>query len=103
MDWEKFEAEQKQLWQELLDSDNAAKKTGTLVGRYLKEAFADGYAYYRIVKVTSRTAHLVHVPLGDAWRIPFIESLGCKVPLAYVKDNVGKRDWWQEVCNKNKK
>src|SRR5271157_5503662 len=56
----------------LQDKDAAAKKAGTIVGRFISEPFADGHAYYAIVKEKKTTVDIrVVTGIGDDWRIPY--------------------------------
>jgi hypothetical protein len=55
----------------LVEKDAEARKQKTLVGRYIAEQFADGYAYYTIVKENKKTVKMkVVTKLGDDWVIP---------------------------------
>lgn len=79
-------------WAALDAQDQAAKAAGTLVGRYIKHAYADGYAVYEITKVTKRTAHLqVVTGIGDDWVLPaWGES--ARVSLKIATEFVNHRD-----------
>jgi hypothetical protein len=46
----------------------ANKYTGTLAGKVVSWQIADGYAEYMVVSL--RPLKLIHLPLGDAWRMP---------------------------------
>ncbi len=57
---------------QLVDLDKEANKRGDLVGRFIKEAIDDGFAYYQIVKENKRIVHIeVCDQLGDDWVIPY--------------------------------
>jgi hypothetical protein len=80
--------------------DKMAKAEGRLVGRYLKEGIADGYAFYRITKVSQRTATLVHIKgIGDNYRVPMLGD-GGTAKLSYVQQNVEWRDALSEIFSK---
>lgn len=98
--WEETTKQWKANWARLEMEDKMAKAEGRLVGRYLKESIADGYAFYRITKVGKRTATLVHVKgLGDDYRIPMLGD-GGTAKLSYVQQNVEWRDALSEIFEK---
>lgn len=72
--------------------DASAKDKGELVGRFIQEQIADGYAYYRIIKAGSRNVALEHMAIGDAWQIPMVESMDLVVPTKYARENIERRD-----------
>ena len=43
--WEAYKVEQERLFDIMKANDQEAKTNGTLVGRYIQESIADGYAY----------------------------------------------------------
>ncbi len=94
---EDFRAEMDRQMAELKANDAAAVEAGTLVGRYIQENIADGCAYYVIVKANSRTVTVKHVDYCDGYRIPMIESMGCKIPIKYARENIGQRDSWAKM------
>jgi len=56
----------------LQDIDKEAKKSNKILGRYITEPFADGNAFYQIIKVNKRTCKIrVCTGLGDDWVIPY--------------------------------
>ena len=103
-DWEAMRAERDRAWKEFKDRDQAAKDKGELVGRYIQEQIADGYAYYTVTKVNKRTVRLQHEPdLGDGYAVPMIESMGGTVPLKYVRQNIGWRDKMADIFASKRK
>lgn len=56
----------------LEEQDKKARRSGTLVGRYIQEQYADGYAFYVITKENKKSVR-IHVVsgLGDDWVIPY--------------------------------
>ena len=55
----------------LEETDKKAKDAGQLVGRLIKHSYADGYAYYQVVKETARTCKVqVCSGIGDDWVLP---------------------------------
>ena len=64
--------------------DREAKEKGILVGRIIRERFADGYACYEIVKENKTTVRIrVVTGIGDDWRIPYWGS-ETSIPKSYV-------------------
>ena len=58
-------------WKALVKQDSDAKKSGRLVGRYISEGYADGSAYYVVVKENKSTVKIeVATGIGDDWVFP---------------------------------
>jgi len=56
----------------MVAKDEKAKREGKLVGRFVREAYADGYAYYEIVSENKNTLRIKSIKgLGDDWTIPY--------------------------------
>jgi len=56
----------------LEEGDKKAKGNKSLVGRYIQEQYADGHAFYKIVKENKRTVVIQSIKgLGDDWIIPY--------------------------------
>jgi uncharacterized protein YutD len=56
----------------LEENDRKAAEKGSLIGRYIQESYADGYAYYVITKVKKNTVTIKSVKgIGDDWEIPY--------------------------------
>ncbi len=83
-------------WDQLIEADRAARESGSMVGRFVAEPYADGKAYYVVVRENKKTVVLRHVSVAgtDHWRIP---SWGDepRVDVAYVKKNINSRDFWE--------
>ena len=88
-----------QQWTDINAEDRTAKEAGELVGRYIKELCADSHAYYKVVKVRNQTVTLKHIDYCDGWTLPMIESMGGKVPLKYVLENIEHRDRMDDLFN----
>lgn len=59
-------------WKILIGEDIIAKQKGVLVGRYIKEQYADGYAFYKITKEIKKKVMIEVVKnIGDDWVIPY--------------------------------
>lgn len=78
---------------DLLDQiDKAAKAEGSLLWRYISEPFADGRAYYQIVKVNKKTVRIVRCTgLGDDWTIPYWGN-SATIDIDYAEQKISARD-----------
>ena len=93
MDWEAYKAEQERLFDTLKANDAAAKARGELVGRYIQESVADGYAYYVIVRHTGSKVKVEHQQgIADGYSVRMIESMNGNIPAKYARENIGWRD-----------
>lgn len=85
----------------MVANDQAAKNDGELVGRFVQEQIADGYAYYVVVAETDmQMVKLEHMHIYDGWSVPMIESMDGIVPLKYVKENIAYRDNMDEIFSR---
>lgn len=106
-----FRAKMEAQMAELKANDAAAVTDGTLVGRFIQESIADGYAYYVIVDVDlwsvdggvqyGEMCTVEHVDYCDGYRIPMIESMGGRIPTKYALENVEQRDSWAKLFGEN--
>ena len=56
---------------QLMKLDWQAKQAGSLIGRVISHPFADGRAYYQVIKATQRSVRIrVCTGLGDDWVLP---------------------------------
>lgn len=79
-------------FQKLNEKDLALKKANKLVGRYIKEQFADGYAFYEITKETKTKVGIkVIVNIGDDWVIPYWGQ-ETMIDKNYALNNISVRD-----------
>ena len=79
-------------WALIEKVDLEAKEQGTIVGRYIKEQIADGYAIYIVTKEGKRTSTVeVVTGIGDDWVIPSIGRVG-SLKTDYVCANIARRD-----------
>ena len=95
-----FQAKLDQEWKVITNADAAAKAKGTLIGRYIEVSHADSAAYYRVEKVNKKTVVVDHIDFCDGWTIPMIESMGRKIPLNYVLENIEFRDKMTEFFDR---
>lgn len=81
--------------------DQLAKSKDELVGRFIQEQIADGYAYYVVVALTDmQMVKLEHVHIFDGWSVPMIESMDGIVPRKYVEENIARRDSMDEMLSR---
>ncbi len=82
--------------------DQLAKGRGELVGRYIQEQIADGYAFYQIIKENKRTCVIrVCRYLGDDWVISYWGEQAT-IDKAYALKSVNGRDRMRELfSNRN--
>lgn len=58
--------------EQLYGIDREAKEKNQLVGRYIQEPYADGYAVYQVIRENKNTVRVrVCTGLGDDWVIPY--------------------------------
>jgi hypothetical protein len=80
-------------FQKILNSDIKAKAENTLVGRYISHPFADGSAYYRIIKEGKSTVKIkVCTGIGDDWVLPAwgeICTISKKLALEFIRYREG--------------
>ena len=87
-----FEASLNRNWDRLNKIDAKAKAEGTLLYRYIDHPYADGRAYYQIVKVNKRSVSIkVLGGLGDDWVLP-AWGRECKIPKNLAEQFVARRD-----------
>lgn len=98
---EDFMKEYDRLYKEFTERDAAAKKAGKLIGRFIQESIADGYAYYVIVARRGATiVQVEHVDYLDGYRHAMIDSMGGQVPMKYALENIERRDKWAEYFDR---
>lgn len=85
-------AESQRNWEALRQADAEAKAKGALLNRYIDHPFADGRAFYRIVRVYKRTVRIqVVTGIGDDWVLPAWGER-TSIPLAVAERMVYSRD-----------
>lgn len=90
-------------WKQLKECDKRAKEGGFLVGRYIKEPFADGYAIYQVIRENKKTVRIrVCTGIGDDWVIPYLGQ-ETSVDMAYVTQNIAQREALAAIFSKNAK
>jgi len=88
-------------FQRMEDEDAAAKAAGTLVGRYIREPYADGAAFYKITQEAKKTVRIqVVTGIGDDWIIPYFGK-DTTIEKAYAVRNIKGRDTLAEIFTKH--
>lgn len=96
-----FMAEHDRLWKEFNERDAAAKDADELIGRYIQESIADGYAYYVITERQGESmVQVEHIDYLDGYNVPMIDSADGLIPLKYALENIARRDRWAEYFNR---
>lgn len=83
----------------MVAKDSQAKVRGTLLGRYINEPYADGYALYEIVKVNTKTVRIKWLDIYDGWTIPYWGK-EATIDRAYAEKNLGYRDALADIFGK---
>ena len=83
--------------------DLAAKKKGSLVGRFIQEQIADGHAFY-VIMAESKTKVDISVVngIGDDWVIPYWGE-DARIDKAYAISTIQFRDKMAELFARQKK
>ena len=89
-----FMKEHDRRYKEFTDRDAVAKEAGELIGRYIQESVADGYAYYVIVDAGPISVIVEHVDYLDGYSVAMIDSMEGVIPKKYALENIGRRDRW---------
>ena len=93
----------KENWDKIVSEDKAAKDDGKLVGRYIKEQIADGFAIYQIVRENKQTVRIkVVTGIGDDWIIPYWGEEAA-IDKAYAQGNIEWRDHMDAYVDNIKK
>jgi len=88
-------------FKDLQAKDAEAKAAGSIVGRFIYEPYADGRAYYVVIKEKKETVDIkVVTGIGDDWRIPYWGEKAT-VRKSYVLANLKRRDALEELFKEN--
>ena len=79
-------------YNDMVARDKEAKEEGTLIGRYLKERAADGYAFYQIVGEDSHGLQVERLDIYDGWSVPMYEGMSNCFPKHYAEQNIAARE-----------
>jgi hypothetical protein len=102
-DYDAYVNRMKENYNAMEKRDADAKAKGTIVGRYVAEPYADGYAYYEILWENKATVTAqVITGIGDDWVIPYW-GRRAKIDRAYALRSLRIRDTYAEIFSKCKK
>jgi len=80
-------------YNEMVACDKAAGEANKLVGRYLKERAADGYAFYTIESINKDGSLVIeNTGIYDGWSIPMYEEMSDYFPRQYAIQNISARE-----------
>jgi len=84
-------------WNKVQKKDEEAKAKGQLVGRYIREPYADGYAIYQIIRENKKSVRIrVVTGIGDDWHIPYW-GVEVSIDKEYAIRNIAGRDFWSDL------
>lgn len=87
-------------FQQMQEDDRLAKEKGELLNRYIQHQYADGYAYYKIMKVNKRTVRIqVVTGIGDDWVVPAWGALAT-IKKEQAEQFLRQRDFMEELFAK---
>jgi hypothetical protein len=102
-DFEKVTKTWEENIKKMNEKDANAKNQNILLGRFLRESAADGYAFYEIIRVNKKTVRVrVIKNIGDDYRVPQWGN-EATVPLNYAINNIQFRDRISDLFNKKNK
>lgn len=85
---EKWENNRKKLELE----DEKAMEENKLVGRFVQEPYADGYAIYRVIRENKKSVRIRLVEeIGDSYMLPYWGK-ETTIDKDYALGNIGRRD-----------
>ena len=84
----------------LADIDQQAKVKGTILGRYIREPFADGAAIYQVIEDLKSHVIIKWVnAIGDDWMIPYWGK-EAKIKKTYATENIRRREALAQLFGK---
>jgi len=100
--WEEIDHIIDENWKRLQEHDNTVKKEGKLVGRYIQESVADGYAIYQIIKENKKTVRIKRIPYvcGDEYEVSYWGGDEATIEKDYAVQSIRGRDFWDERTKK---
>jgi hypothetical protein len=98
--WEQAELNLKDNWNKLEEIDQKAKDSEQILYRYIAHPYADGRAYYQIIKENKNSVRLrVCIGLGDDWVLPAWGE-ECSISKNEAKLFIKRRDGLKELFSK---
>lgn len=102
MDVQNYVSEIEKNQKKMEQKDLIAKEKGVLKGRYVRERYADGYAFYEVIRENKHTVRLrVITGIGDDWILP---SWGKETTFhkPYIIQNIQQRDYWNDFVQQKR-
>ncbi len=100
MDVNKWLEEIEKNQKEMRDRDQESKAKGILKGRYIREPYADNYAFYEIIRENKKTVRIrVITGIGDDWVLPMFGE-EATVDKDYAINNIAYRDYLASFSRK---
>lgn len=85
----------------VIANDILAKEKKSLIGRYISEPYADGHAYYQIIKATKSTVTIqVITNIGDDWILPYWGKK-TTIPRKYAEESIKSREQLNKIFSKS--
>lgn len=99
-DWDKAGPAMNRNWERMEAIDEKAKTSNQLLYRYISHPYADGKAFYQIVKENKKSVRLrVCTGLGDDWVIP-AWGRECSISKPQAELFIKRRDTLKELFSK---
>lgn len=103
VDFTKYEEANEKIdrnYKKLEKIDKAAKDKKQILYRFIAEPFADGRAYYQIIKINKKTVKIkVCKGLGDDWVIPYWGD-ECNIDKSFALERLQYRDNMEKLFSK---
>ena len=101
-DWDQAELALKNNWNKLEAIDENAKNNNQLLYRYISHPYADGEAFYQIIKENKTTVRLrACTGLGDDWVLP-AWGKECSISKSQAELFIKRRDGLKELFSKRR-
>ena len=82
----------KKNYNKMIQRDTQAQQRGELVGRFIDEPIADGYAYYEIVRENKNTVRIKHITgVGDDYMVHYWGSIAT-IDKDYALQSIKRRE-----------
>ena len=99
-DWDQASRVMTRNWERMEAIDEKAKTSNQLLYRYISHPYADGKAFYQIIKENKATVKLrVCTGLGDDWVLP-AWGKECSISKSQAELFIKRRDTLKEIFSK---
>jgi hypothetical protein len=100
--WDQARPIMERNWKHLEEIDERAKNVGQLLYRYVSHSYADGKAFYQIIKENKKSVRLrVCTGLGDDWILPAWGE-ECSIPKTQAETFIKRRDGLKELFSQRR-